>query len=73
MQLLDFMKREGLDDEQMAARINKGLPASERCTAKAVNNWKYRQREPDAAKMQRIHDVSTGEVSLSDWAQEPAA
>lgn len=70
MQLLDWMKREGYDDEAIAARINERLPNGEHCSGAAVRKWKYRERQPDAAKMQRIHEISGGEVSLVDWASE---
>jgi len=71
MQLLEWMRRHGVDDEQMAALINQGRPAAERCTAHAVKKWKYRERVPSAAMIARFEDVTRKRVKLRDWVEDP--
>ena len=77
MQLLDYMRRENLDDAAMAARINAarinaGVPAERHCTLSAVKKWKYRERSPDADRIIDIQRATNDEVGLQDWASEPA-
>lgn len=71
MKLLDYMRREGLDDAAMAARINEGLPVEAHCTGYAVKKWKYGERQAPADKIMRIEEVTNGEVTLRDMV-EPA-
>lgn len=72
MQLLDYMRRENLDDAAMAARINEGVQAERHCTPSAVKKWKYRERSPDADRIIDIQRATNDEVGLQDWASEAA-
>ena len=60
MKLIDYMRREKLDDEAMARLIGK-------CTGHAVKKWKYGERVPDAMRILRIEQVTHGRVRLRDW------
>jgi DNA-binding transcriptional regulator YdaS (Cro superfamily) len=66
MKLLDYMRQEGVDDAAMAAAIGD-------CSDHAVRKWKYGERRPDADRMLRIQEITSGKVTLRDWARaEPA-
>lgn len=73
MKLLDWMRREGLDDDAVAEKINAGLPADEHITAAAVKKWKYGEREPPINKIVRVEEISNREVMLRDFASPPTA
>lgn len=60
MNLLDFMKKNSLRDEELAEQIGK-------CTAHAVKKWKYNERRPNADIIFRIKQISEGQVTLEDW------
>lgn len=60
MKLIDYMRREGLDDEAMARQIG-------RCTGHAVKKWKYGERVPDANRILRIEEITNRRVRLKDW------
>lgn len=66
MKLLDWMRREGVSDVEMATRINEGVV--EPCTGYAVKKWKYGERQPQGDKIIRIEEVTGGEVTLRDLA-----
>jgi DNA-binding transcriptional regulator YdaS (Cro superfamily) len=63
MKLLDYMRRQELDDETLARRIGD-------CTAHAVKKWKYGERRPDADRILKIQKITGGHVTLRDWASE---
>lgn len=79
MKLLDWMRREGIDDEAMAARVNEGLPPGDHITASAVKKWKYGERQAPSDKVVRIEEITQRDVTLRDLIQpsglspEPAA
>lgn len=60
MKLIDWMRREKVDDAAMAERIGD-------CTEHAVKKWKYGERSPDPNRIARIEHVTGGEVSFPDW------
>lgn len=62
------MRREGVDDDAMAARINEGLPVVDHCTGYAVKKWKYGERQAPPAKVIRIEEVTNHAVTLRDLA-----
>lgn len=59
MKLLDWMRREGIDDEGFAKLIGD-------CTASAVKKWKYGERQPPADRVLRIEEITNREVTLRD-------
>ncbi|CAL8981842.1 hypothetical protein RHODGE_RHODGE_04007 [Rhodoplanes serenus] len=66
MKLLDYMRREGVDDEALAARLGS-------VTAFAVKKWKYGERIPDALTIVRLEEITGGAVTLRDWADQQRA
>ena len=62
MKLIDYMRREKLDDERMSRLVGD-------CTAHAVKKWKYGERVPDASRIVRIEKVTNGRVRLRDWSE----
>jgi hypothetical protein len=60
MQLLDYMRARGLDDDAFAEKVGD-------CTADAVKKWKYRERIPRPHQIARIEDVTRKQVTLRDW------
>jgi hypothetical protein len=60
MKLIDWMRREKLDDEQVARMVGD-------CTGHAVKKWKYGERVPDATRILQIEKVTNGRVRLRDW------
>lgn len=71
MKLLDWMRREGVDDDGMASRVNDGLSLDDHITVSAVKKWKYGERQPPADKIVRIEEVTGGEVTLRDLLLPP--
>lgn len=63
MKLLDWMRREGIDDNEMADQVG-GV------TAFAVKKWKYGERVPDARTIVRLEEITSGDVTLRDWAAQ---
>lgn len=66
MKLLDYMRRENIDDEALAAQVGS-------VTAYAVKKWKYGERVPDALTIVRLEEITGGEVTLRDWADQQRA
>ena len=69
MRLGDFMKEKGLDDAAMAAVIGE-------VSEFAVKKWRYGERTPRPAQMQRISKATEGRVTADDFmrvADEEAA
>lgn len=66
MQLLDWMRRERVDDEEMARRVGG-------CTAHAVKKWMYGERVPSPGKILRIEEVTAGDVTMRDLLGRRAA
>lgn len=60
MTLLEFMRREGIDDAEMARRVGD-------CSAGAIRKWKYGERVPRPKFMNRIREVSGGQISPADF------
>lgn len=60
MNLLAYMRRENLSDQAMAEQIGE-------CSASAVKKYKYGERQPRAARMYRIAEITRGAVRLEDW------
>lgn len=60
MKLIDYMRREKLDDQAMADRLGD-------CSAFAVKKWKYGERSPDADRILKIQKATYGRVKLRDW------
>lgn len=60
MKLIDWMREEDLDDEQVAARHGD-------CTGFAVKKWKYGERTPRNAQMRRLTEISNGRVTANDF------
>lgn len=60
MKLIDWMRREGIDDEAFAASVGD-------CTSHAVRKWKYGERNPPGDRIARIEVVTGGEVGFHDW------
>jgi hypothetical protein len=69
MQLIDWMRLRGVDDETLAERVNRGLPPERHCSPRAVRKWKYGEREPRADKIARLEKVTRKLVTVHDWAQ----
>ena len=64
MKLLDYMKRERIDDEAMASLVGE-------TTWRAVKKWKYGETTPPLEKLLRIQAVTGGEVAPSDFSHDP--
>lgn len=66
MKLLDYMKRQGLDDAAFAASLGADV------TARAVKKWKYGETTPRLPEIVRISDVTNGAVTPNDFLSPPA-
>lgn len=66
MKLLDWMKREQLDDQQVADRLS-ALPDATDVSAGAVKKWKYGERIPRVDEMHGLFSVTAGEVTANDF------
>jgi hypothetical protein len=69
MKLIEWMRSQNFDDGQVA-----DLHGA--CTAFAVKKWKYGERTPRNAQMQRLTEISDGAVTANDFMQsapEPAS
>lgn len=66
MKLIDYMRREGIDDDAMAKQIGQ-------CTGHAVKKWKYGERVPDANRILRIERITNRKVRLRDWGSSERA
>lgn len=60
MKLDAFMKANDLDDAGMASLIGD-------CSEGAVKKWRYRERTPRPAQMQRIFTATNGAVTPNDF------
>lgn len=60
MKLIDWMRREGVDDKTMAHRVGD-------CTESAVRKWKYGERTPPPERIVLIEQVTSGAVTLRDF------
>lgn len=68
MKLIDWMKTEGLDDQQLADRLTSLSSDPEKSTSpSAVKKWKYGERIPRQHEMQGLHVISGGNVSPNDF------
>lgn len=68
MKLIDWMKTEGIDDQQLAERLSALSSDPEKTTsASAVKKWKYGERVPRADEMKGIHALSHGAVAPNDF------
>ncbi|MFC3227362.1 helix-turn-helix domain-containing protein [Marinibaculum pumilum] len=66
MRLADFLKREGISGAEFARRIGVKHPT--------VSRYLDGQRIPRPEQMQRIHEVTNGEVGPADfYSTQPAA
>lgn len=65
MRLLDWMRRENMDDEALASRIGD-------VTVHAVKKWKYGERTPDLKNILKIEKITRGDVAIRDWANARA-
>jgi hypothetical protein len=61
MKLLDWMRDNSLDDDAMAILVG-GV------TAHAVKKWKYGERTPRRTELQKISEVTAGNVTANDFA-----
>ena len=66
MRLLEWMRRESLTDEQVAALVNEGLPTERQIRGRAVRKWKYGESEPPRDKIIRLEEITNGEVTVRD-------
>jgi hypothetical protein len=64
MKLEDFMRARGLDDAGMAALIGK-------VSDHAVKKWRYSERIPRTAQMNRIVQATGGLVTAADFFESP--
>lgn len=70
MHISEFMERNDLDDEAMAAKIRTKAVA---CDRTEVSKYRRRLIRPNWTKIARIREVSGGQVSADDWLQTEAA
>jgi hypothetical protein len=70
MKLAEFMERQGLDDEAMAARIR---TKKIRCDRTNVLRWRTGKRRPDWPVINRIAEVTNQTVTGDDWMHLEAA
>lgn len=74
MKLIDWMKSEGVDDQQLADRLTALSPDPEKSTSpSAVKKWKYGERIPRLHEMQGLHTISAGSVAPNDFYEIEAA
>jgi hypothetical protein len=68
MQLIDWMKTEGIDDQQVADRLS-SLPegTDKSISAFAVKKWKYGERIPRPDEMRGLYAISAGKVGPNDF------
>ncbi|MGY2051710.1 hypothetical protein [Methylobacterium sp. JK268] len=71
MKLDSWMRANGCSSRELAEAMVAHLPEGERCSAKAVEKWRYGQRTPRKSKMQAIVRVTAGEVTANDFADLP--
>jgi transcriptional regulator with XRE-family HTH domain len=65
MNLKTYLKNKNLNDSEFAVLIN--------TSQTAVNRYKLGRRTPSPDVMQRIIDVTGGEVTANDWYDLPIA
>lgn len=61
MKLLDYLKINGLSDEDFAAKVGGGV------TPRAVRKWKYGETNPRLPELIRIEDATSGDVTGRDF------
>lgn len=66
MRLIDWMHETKLTDGDVAEMVG-GV------SSHAVKKWKYGERIPRRAELQRLADISEGKVSPNDFVLPPAA
>jgi hypothetical protein len=64
MQLAEYIKASGLEDESFAALVGS-------CSPHAVKKWRYQERIPRPDQMRRIAEVTAGAVTPNDFVLQP--
>jgi hypothetical protein len=72
MRLIDWMRANGVDDEAMADKVRESSKNEITCSEHAIKKWKYGERQPDAAVILRIQEITKNQVTLKDWVANPA-
>lgn len=62
MKLAAYLSQTKIDERSFGERLG--------VTEFAVRKWRYGQRTPSVEMIQRISDVTSGEVSFTDWLPE---
>lgn len=70
MHISEFMERNGLDDEAMAAKIRTETLL---CDRTEVSKYRRRLIRPGWAKIARIRETTGEQVTADDWLQTEAA
>jgi hypothetical protein len=65
MQLIEWMREANLTDVDVATMVG-GV------SSHAVKKWKYGERVPRRAELQRLADISAGKVSPNDFVFAPS-
>lgn len=66
MTLADYLRSNGLTDDQFAKICGDGL------SSEAVRKWRFGARTPRPAHMRRIREVTKGKVTADDFLDRPA-
>ncbi len=64
MKLIDWMKRESLDDDAVAERVGD-------VTGSAVKKWKYGERLPRRDELLKLYEISGGVVTPNSFVLDP--